>query len=470
MPNSLSSEVGGTPNIYIWSFPGCPIRVHLHLNVIERLNAEVSQIGPESENGCKETGGFLIGRYDGPVTEIIDFQPVPCEYSSGSQYALATPGDQIHFGQVLENSASAVGYYRTQTRGQNQLTDEDLSVIDQHFTAPGNVHLIVGPTDEGPSMAGVFFRDDGKVSPVSFMEFPCDPAILSSLRLPANITEQSVSPPQTSEQPRYLQPAPRTSQKPLYEKKTGKRLKFLIPASVLIVILLGASLAVLGYVFGRQAVEFSQNPIPSLSLVVRKQREDLRVSWDRSSALLRDATSGWLSIIDGNSPRQVIPLNAEELKTGFVLYTPATGNVQFQLEVTRVSESVLVVAPSATSSGPLSASSAAPPTQSTQPIPRAPNEERLTPVNFVGPRSVHKVEPELPREMRLLVRPGTTVLLKVAINDNGKVTRSEAVSGPGYLVAYARNALDRWTFEPATLNGKRVPSSTVLSFEFRPQP
>jgi hypothetical protein len=83
-----------------------------------------------------------------------------------------------------ETDSSVVGYYRLQNRGVNQLSPEDLAVIDRYFTGVGNVHLVMGATEEGPNMTGVFFRENGLVHTLSYMEFACDPQLLKMRRLP----------------------------------------------------------------------------------------------------------------------------------------------------------------------------------------------------------------------------------------------------------------------------------------------
>ena len=169
-----------TPDVYVWSFPGCPLRVHFLIPLIERLAAELNRTADSAE-----TGGLLIGKFEGAITQIVDFQPVPCD-SPGSEYVPSTPTTLSRFEETIGQTGSmAVGYYRIQNRGINQLSDNDLALIDHYFTGPGNVHLVMGPTNEGPNMTGVFFRENGLVYPVSFMEFACDPHTLRLRRPPA---------------------------------------------------------------------------------------------------------------------------------------------------------------------------------------------------------------------------------------------------------------------------------------------
>src|ERR1700683_3965292 len=42
---------------YLWSFPGCPVPIHINFDLIERIRKEIVALAPE---GC-EVGGLLTG-------------------------------------------------------------------------------------------------------------------------------------------------------------------------------------------------------------------------------------------------------------------------------------------------------------------------------------------------------------------------------------------------------------------------
>jgi hypothetical protein len=103
-----------TPDVYVWSFPGCPLRVHFSIPLIERLAAELKRTGDA------ETGGLLIGNCEGAVTHVVDFRPVSCD-SLGSAYLPLTSAAKSRFGEIISQTGSmAIGYYRIQNRGINQ--------------------------------------------------------------------------------------------------------------------------------------------------------------------------------------------------------------------------------------------------------------------------------------------------------------------------------------------------------------
>lgn len=84
-----------------------------------------------------------------------------------------------------------------------------------------------------------------------------------------------------------------------------------------------------------------------LALQAYRHGTDLVVSWNRRAKAIRMAKAGLLSIRDGDSLPQSHTLDADELRTLNVIYSPASDHVQFRLAVfgpdgETVAESVLV--------------------------------------------------------------------------------------------------------------------------------
>jgi len=52
------------PDFYVWSFPGAPVRIHLYLDVVERLAREVRRAYGSIPSHSVEVGGFLLGASD----------------------------------------------------------------------------------------------------------------------------------------------------------------------------------------------------------------------------------------------------------------------------------------------------------------------------------------------------------------------------------------------------------------------
>ncbi|HXI40898.1 MAG TPA: TonB family protein [Bryobacteraceae bacterium] len=127
----------------------------------------------------------------------------------------------------------------------------------------------------------------------------------------------------------------------------------LVGLSALVIGCLIAGLATIHYQKFAQLVRSQArsetSPTLDLSLQAERQGADLRVSWDRTTVMAARAQSGLLRIQDGDSRQQQLHLDPAQLRTGSVLYTPVTNNVQFRLEVSgtnrqRASEWILVLA------------------------------------------------------------------------------------------------------------------------------
>jgi protein TonB len=70
-----------------------------------------------------------------------------------------------------------------------------------------------------------------------------------------------------------------------------------------------------------------------LNLLVEPSGTDLLLTWNKNSAVIANASHGVLSINDGDQ-RENFDMDAKQLTTGSIVYTPKTGDVSFILEVT----------------------------------------------------------------------------------------------------------------------------------------
>jgi hypothetical protein len=79
----------------------------------------------------------------------------------------------------------------------------------------------------------------------------------------------------------------------------------------------------------------------NVGLTVTREGDNLSVRWDRQAPAIRAATQGLLVIQDGATNRPV-SLSSDQLQTGSVVYPHKAGEVDFRLELTLRSKSVLV--------------------------------------------------------------------------------------------------------------------------------
>ena len=106
-------------------------------------------------------------------------------------------------------------------------------------------------------------------------------------------------------------------------------------------------IAGLGYELIWQPAAALGSSARTLSLQVDKSGSDFRVRWPRDAVTMASAEAGVLRILDGDR-QQEFHLDGDELRTGSVLYVPASNHVQFRLEISGagkrwVSESILAL-------------------------------------------------------------------------------------------------------------------------------
>jgi hypothetical protein len=375
---SHSTQTALDSEFYTWSLPGSLIRIHLYLDVVERLENEVLR-GFESvlERGV-EVGGVLLGRADPDVShviEITDFEPIFGEHRSDHRFVLSE-SDRYKFENLTAdrrptdgNVRSVVGYYRSHNRDGLSLGEEDLSLIRTCFQDPANVFLVIKPVEDRSVNAGFFFWDNDRItSESSFREFPFAAKQLSRLR--TNHESSSVEKPATgkkSEIKRSVMQAESVEEmtQPVAEVTApvneAKR-RGLFPGApirwgqatlwlgVAAMVVWGGALGLIEYHRVRTNAKESAgtSDLATLALQVERHGSDLRVSWNRRGSVVAKATGGTLSIRDGETPMQEFRLNPSRLNTGSFLYTPASVSVEFRLDVTdtdhhTVRESVLAV-------------------------------------------------------------------------------------------------------------------------------
>jgi hypothetical protein len=158
------APAAAAPEFYIWSFPGCPIRVYLALAVVRDLNRLIQK---SEAKAAKD--GVLTGRMAGGKILITGFE-IP-EYC-GEPDAIAELAQR--------RGEEAAGYFRLNRGGEMlQLSERDVALADCVFPKPNQVILLVQPAGAGPASAAFFFRDRGKINSNSpFLEFPFEASLL----------------------------------------------------------------------------------------------------------------------------------------------------------------------------------------------------------------------------------------------------------------------------------------------------
>ena len=97
---------------------------------------------------------------------------------------------------------------------------------------------------------------------------------------------------------------------------------------------LPATLVLCGCSSSPKADDAAARPQSELALHAESQGNYLRLTWNRHAPILAKARGGILVIEDGDQPKRELPLSAELLRSGSVLYQPASNNLRFRLDIT----------------------------------------------------------------------------------------------------------------------------------------
>jgi hypothetical protein len=370
------------PKHYVWWFPGSPVKVHLDLGVVQRLKDGLrgTEAGISGE-------GLLFGRVKNGAAEILDFQPA----SNGNlpKMIAALPND--HGKRFL------MGYYRTEKSDILQLNAKDVALAEECFRKPYHVFLVIHSNGFASPNATFFFHDgDGRMADFAFLEFPLDPSLLAIAerdRIQRSEHEaneaKTLSLEASSPDPDPSVPGPSTVH------GSGNERRVLLKAtgwicSIALVFTLGALVnnpplrerianlrrAIFNPPAAASSSSSASQPssLPLIALHAKRQNGDVELTWNRASALIRTATSGVISIQDGESKsKRQIALDATQVRGGSLLYSPTSDQILMQLTVTTptdtVTESVMVILPKAGSPQTYPLTAAKPPSESIAALP-----------------------------------------------------------------------------------------------------
>jgi hypothetical protein len=386
------------PEHYLWTVPDKPISIRLAYDVVDRLHPDVMQgFGSVPKRGA-EIGGLLLGTVtEGDTRNVVvdDYAPVHCEHRHGPSFLLSE-SDLAQFAATVEQwrpesglDRYVVGYYRSNTRPEFSLSDDDLAICQSFLPGYSSVVLLIKPFATKACQAGFFFWEDGRIrmeSPYQIFPFrrqdlgggmppkraeapaapvpggeleaetaAAEPGVESGLarrqRLFPVAGRQPASPAATPIRAlgRYAVPSPGPSaieERPAQiapdrspvlaplEPPAPRRPSRGMPLPLAFVFLM------LGVLLGFQAaLQIRPAPQPAsieesvrLGLRVTAEGDSVQVNWNRDAAVVQMARHGVLVIWDGDA-RQSTDLDATTLHSGNVVYRRITRTVRFRLEV-----------------------------------------------------------------------------------------------------------------------------------------
>jgi len=360
------------PGFYLWEVPGKRASVQISLDVVDRLQQDVMRgFGAVPKRGA-EIGGILLGVVEkgSSVVRVGDYEMVPIEYKRGPSYVLSPEDAEVFDGALRELGSDSgmrpVGYFRSHTRDGVGLGEEDLDLLSRDFPQPDAIVLLIRPFGTKPSIAGFYFRENGKFqSGPPLLEFPFrrkdlapDEAVPAAPlpdrpRVPAPPPRAipRTDPDRPEEQPgeqvlgqqakRWPLQSPPSNEAEVADPmdtfeasgfvakrpKSGKRRRLLWLPLSFIFLLIGILLGFLAALSMRLSDPYN------VSLRVKQQGSDLQVTWNRQSQAIRTAQRGVLTIEDGSFTRPT-NVGTSELQSGsVVVYHPVTNHVRFRLDL-----------------------------------------------------------------------------------------------------------------------------------------
>ena len=333
------------PDFYTWSFPGAPIQIHLSLAVVTRLRKLIAESANDSGAVC----GLLIGDTSRPaITGVLDFKPLPFLDIASVEAARASISGEI------------VGFYRATPLFGVTMPEEDRALAASAFNRPSSVFLIVETPKSSVGDAIFGFWGDGQLFDWPLMRFPFDAGELAvgEERRRAGKSREIAQRPNTglaqitsqADEIRSTFPVEAAMASALVSEPPapaepqwrGPQRRWLAPTLSTLVtatVLAGAFFLYITYFrpSSNQRVTVQAPPVraeakESLGLAVERRGNDLRVSWNGGSDVIAKADYGML-LIRGGSVSRDVPLTAEELRSGSVVYASPINEVRFQLNV-----------------------------------------------------------------------------------------------------------------------------------------
>jgi hypothetical protein len=312
---------------FAWTFPGCPVRVSLSLEVVQAvqrgalaISESTAEAKPFEAKPSEVKQGLLLGYLVNGSTRITSFLPVA---DLGAQMSRA----------IQSSGRCAVGFYRVRPGDTLQLDEQESVAARDMFQRAGAVVLLVEPRAAGPAEATFFFFERNLLCG-GYLHFPFDAAFLAEREL-------RVVPSDSARLRESLRASPLPALPPATAPRTSPRQ----PRNAMAMM----SLALAGVAAGAGLTQlFRTAPPNDIAIVpvqarpagdhavspieIRAQRRgrELKIIWD--PVIGSPGSSGTLSIIDG-ATNQVVPLDREQLQSGIVPYRPASDQVKLDLAV-----------------------------------------------------------------------------------------------------------------------------------------
>jgi hypothetical protein len=122
MSSPSSKTASGSPS-FLWTFPECPVRIHINFEFIERLQKEILAAAPAD----REVGGLLIGNELSPNGDIEVSDYIQLQLDSESTNNFVVCSDSLtRAKQNARAQGRVIGFYRTNLEDRIHFRAEDL--------------------------------------------------------------------------------------------------------------------------------------------------------------------------------------------------------------------------------------------------------------------------------------------------------------------------------------------------------
>src|SRR5262245_27324337 len=126
---------------YLWEFPEKPVSVRVSLEVVDSLERDVLESFRAITARGSEIGGLLLGRAEPGTslkTVIDSYEAFHCDYARGPLYLLSEDEksrlDELIRRRKAGSGPAAVGFFRSNTRKDLALDEEDLDLFQRYFS------------------------------------------------------------------------------------------------------------------------------------------------------------------------------------------------------------------------------------------------------------------------------------------------------------------------------------------------
>ena len=181
VPAEPAAAPSSAASFFRWEVSDKPIAIYLNLELVDRLEREILDTFKAIMKRGSEIGGVMAGRVvPGPTKTVTieHFEPVECSYSRGPLYLLSDE-DKGKLKQAIDRVSKlgdglcVTGFFRSNTRRELILDEDDQALAAEYFSDPNHVFMLVRPYAMKPSVGTFFFREQGKtLGESNYLEFP----------------------------------------------------------------------------------------------------------------------------------------------------------------------------------------------------------------------------------------------------------------------------------------------------------